>query len=189
MVPSHGHLCQTTAHPEEQLTSNPSTAMPPEKHITPIHPQDQSLKGRRKPSSTHGTVTTVYHSTPTTDTTPRLSPLGVTTDIARPFKVTSPRAMDTPEGTTKSPLPSPTKPNAWTIPCYGLTQLKRASSKPQTGWTSVVDMGSPSTQRNFALLKTRSNSQAWKLPMTPYVHARGTSGPSPTSPLHRASQT
>ena len=34
----------------------------------------------------HGTVTTAYHSTPTTDTTPRLSPLGAATDIARPLK-------------------------------------------------------------------------------------------------------
>ena len=163
--------------------------MPPEKHITPSHPstrQDRSLKEGRKPSSTHGTVTTVYHSTPTTDTIPRLSPLGAATDIAQPLKATLPRAMDTPEGMTKSPLPSSTKPNAWTIPYYGQTRLRRASSKPQTGWTSAGDTELPSTQRSFALLKTRSNSQASKLPMTPCIHARGTSGPSPTSQLHRA---
>jgi len=173
-----------TAHPEEQSTSNPSTAMPPEKHITPSHPstrQDRSLKGRRKLSLTHGTVTTAYHSTLTTDTTPHLSPLGAATDITRPLKATSPRAMDTPEGMMKSPLPSPTKPNAWTIPYYGPTRLKRASSKPQTGWTPVVDMGSHSTRRSFALLKTKLNSQASKLPMTPYVHARGTDFPTPQS--------
>ena len=163
--------------------------MPPEKHITPNHPStrhDRSLRGRRKLSSMHGTATTVYHSTPTTDTTPHLSPLGAATDIALPLKATSPRVTDTPEDTTKSPLPSPTKPNVWMIPYYGLTRLKRASSKPQTGWTPAADMGSPSTQRSFVSLKTRSNLQASKSPMTLYVHARGTSGPSLTSPHHRA---
>ena len=100
------------------------------KHITPSHPstrQDRSHKGR-KLSLMHGTVTTAYHSTPTTYITPRLSPLGAATDITWPLKATLPRAMDTPEGTTKSPLPSPAKPNAWTIPYYGPTRLKRASS-------------------------------------------------------------
>ena len=55
--------------------------------------------------------------------------------------------------------PSPTKPNVWTIPYYDLTQSKRASSKPQTGWIPVADMGSPSTRRSFTLLKTMSNLQ------------------------------
>ena len=81
----------------------------------------------------HGMVTIAYHSTPTIDTLPQLSPLEAATDIAWLLKATLPRAMDTPEDTTKSPLQSPTKLNAWTIPYYGPTRSKRASSKLQTG--------------------------------------------------------
>ena len=48
------------AHPGVQLTFNPSTSMPPEKHITPSHSStrlDRSLKERRKPWNG-------YHSVP-----------------------------------------------------------------------------------------------------------------------------
>ena len=86
------------AHPEERSTFNPSTSMPPEKHITPSHPstrQDLSLKARRKPSLMHGTGTTVYHSTLMTDTTLHFSPLRAVIDIAQPLEATLPWVMDT----------------------------------------------------------------------------------------------
>ena len=141
---------------------------------SPFHQARSVPRERKRLSSMHGMGTTVYHSTLMTDTTLHSSLLGAATDITQPHKATSPRTMDTPEDKTRSRPPSPTKPSVWTIPYFGLTQSKIASSELQTGWTPVADTGSLSTPRNFALPKTKSNSQASKSPVILYDHARDT---------------
>ena len=99
MVPSNGHMHQKEWHTQKD------DRLPASQH-------PGSHKGRRKPSSTHGMVTTVYPSIPKTDTIPLVSLLGAATDTAQPVKATLPQVTDTPGDTTRSPHPSQTKPNA-----------------------------------------------------------------------------
>ena len=98
----------------QRNTSHPVILPPGE--VDPSREEENSLQRMEW-------VTTVYHSTLTTDTIPLHHPLG-------PLQI--PHGSSRIEDTMKSPLPSPTKPNVWTIPYYGLTQSKRASSKLQT---------------------------------------------------------
>ncbi len=118
-----------TVHQEGQSISSPSTSTPPGTFIQ------------------------------TTDTSPLSSLLGAATDTAQPHKATLPQATDTPGDTTRLSHPSPTKPNVWTTPSYGLTQ---ASSKHPTGWTHVADMESPSTRKSSGLLAGNNCSICWK---------------------------
>ena len=107
--------------------------------------QNLSLKERRKPSSTHGMGTTVYHITPMTDTTLRLTFLGALIDIAQPLKATLPQMTYT------SSIPNKTKYVDDTL--LWLDTIQEASSKQSTGWTHVADMGLHSTMRSFVPLK------------------------------------
>ena len=169
--------------PRRTIDLQLSTSMPPGKH----HMQSPFHQARPVPQGKKKTVIDAwngYHSVPLHPDDRHYTTF-ITTDTAQPLKATSPRMMDTPDGMMKLPRPSPTKPNVWMTPYYGQTQLRKASSKWQTVWTHAVDMGSHSTQKSSVLPKTKMNLQALKSVKTVYVHARSTSGPSPTS-LHHA---
>ena len=180
MVPSHGHLCQTEWH--TQKNNRLPTPQPPETHHTqsPFHQARSVPQGKK----TVFDAWNGYHSVPlhpddrhyTTFITPwgcyryHMAPQGY---IASGDGYTRRYDKITSSITSKTKCMDDTL--LWS------NTIEESFFQPQTGWTSVVNMGSPSTWRSFVLLKTRLNSQASKLPMTPYIHARGTSGPSPTS--------
>ena len=84
-----------------------------ETHCTqsPFHQARSVPQRKKKPSLTHGMVTTVYSFILKTNTTPLLSPLGAA-DTAQPHNGTLPQVTDTPGDTMRSPHPSQAKPDA-----------------------------------------------------------------------------
>ena len=163
--------------------------MLPGKHIIPNHhftKQGQSPKGRKKPCLMHGMANIVSHYTPMIGTTLHSSPLGDDIDTAQPHKGTLPQVTATPDDMMKLSLPSQTKQNVLTIPSFGLIQLRKVSSKPHTGWTSVEDMESPSILGNSDLPKMKLNLLALRSQMIQCDHVRSTLGPYLTFPSHRA---
>ena len=135
---------------------------------TPQRPRHQGAQSpmKRKLSSTHGMATVVSPSTPTIDTTPHLSPYGDDINTALHHKGALRQVMATRGVVTRLAPPFQTKPNVSTAPSYGLTQLRKASSKLQIGWTTVEDMESLSILRNSASLRMMLNLQALKSQMT-----------------------